>query len=198
MDSGHIIEAADLELRRARDGKRRLRGKFPYGKRAILDAGGRGRRPRKEEIGPRAFDFAINQPDREVHLLVGHSYDKPLARKLNGSLVLEDTDDALIFDAEIGEAIQQASYWIDFFAGFTAGLVVGLSPGFRVPPPETVPDAEETVEEDPAEGNALIRFIRHAVLAELSLVTRPAYAETTVEARAKPQTIHIPKRRLLL
>jgi uncharacterized protein len=174
----------ELELRRAKDGAVRLRGKFPYGKRATISAGGRGRRPRKEEFAPKAFSFALEEK-REVHFLVGHSFDKPLASRGAGTLQLNDTDEALFVDADLTEEIQRASWVQDFLAGLAAGLMVGLSPGFRVPPPETVPDAEEVVEEDEGEGSALIRLIRAAVLFEISAVTRPAFEEATVEeARA--------------
>ena len=174
----------ELELRRSPGGAVRLRGKFPYRARATISAGGNGRRPRKEEFAPRAFSYAIEE-DREVHFLVGHSFDKPLASRKAGTLNLNDTTEALEIEAELTPEIQAASWVQDFLAGLNAGLMVGLSPGFRIPPPEAVPDAEETIEEDPAEGNALIRLIRAALLFEISAVTRPAYEEAEVEeARA--------------
>ena len=68
-----------------------------------------------------------------------------------------------------------------------AGLIIGLSPGFRVPPQRAVPDAEEVTEEPvkPEEDmhGALIRTVKSALLYELSLVTRPAYEQTQVELR---------------
>ncbi|MEY8838322.1 HK97 family phage prohead protease, partial [Cribrihabitans sp. XS_ASV171] len=75
------------------------------------------------------------------------------------------------------------SYVADFLAGFYAGLIIGLSPGFRIPPERTVEDAETVEEEDPEEGTALIRTVHHALLYEVSAVTRPAYDETQLEAR---------------
>ena len=182
MDRGAIFEG--LELRREGNGTRKLRGRFPYGKRAVLSAGGNGRRPVKEQFRPGAFAFALNDPDREIHFLVGHSFDHPLASRKNGTLTFTDTPEALIFDAILTTEIQRASWVQDFLAGFTAGLIIGISPGFRIPPPEAVPDAEETEEEDPAEGNAMIRTINAAVLFEMSAVTRPAYDETEIEERA--------------
>ncbi|MEM9899909.1 MAG: HK97 family phage prohead protease [Pseudomonadota bacterium] len=169
-----------LELRRSGGGDVRLRGRFPYGKRAVLGAGGNGRRPKKEEFAPRAFSYAIEE-SREVHFLLGHSFDRPLASRKSGTLTLEDTDEALTFSALLTPEIQRASWVQDFLAGLAAGLIIGISPGFRIPPPEAVADAEETVEEDPAEGNALIRIIRAAVLFEISAVSRPAYDETELE-----------------
>lgn len=174
---------ARLELRAAGDGTRRLKGRFPYKKRAVMDSGGNGRRPKKEEFAPKAFSYAVNDPEREIHLLVGHSFDKPLASKNAGTLLLNDGDDALTFEAILTPDIQRTSWAMDFIAAFAAGLINGISPGFRVPPPEAVDKAEETTEENPAEGNALIRTIFAAVLFELSMVTRPAYGETEANLR---------------
>lgn len=172
----------ELEIRaRRKDGSRRLRGRFPYKKRAVLDAGGKGRRPKKEEFAPKAFDFAVKDPEREVHLLVGHSFDKPLASKKAGTLILDDTPEALTFDAVLTPEIQRTTWAQDFIAQSEAGLVGGISPGFRVAPPEVVALPEQTTEENPREGNALIRTIFAAILFELSLVTRPAYDETEAD-----------------
>jgi len=173
-------QLGSLELRRAGGGAVRLSGRFPYGKPATIRAGGNGRRPRKEMFAPRAFSFALEE-DREVHFLAGHSFDRPLASRKAGTLELTDTDEALLLDATLTPEIQEASWTRDFLAAMAAGLVVGLSPGFRVAPPEAVPIAEEVVEEDPAEGNALIRIIRAAVLFEVSAVTRPAYEDASLE-----------------
>ncbi|MGB7411966.1 MAG: HK97 family phage prohead protease [Sphingopyxis granuli] len=175
------IYDGQLELRaRRRDGSRRLKGKFPYKKRAVLDAGGDGRRPKKEEFAPKAFSFAVEkEPEREIHLLSGHSFDKPLASKKAGTLVLKDTPEALEFEAVLTKPVLSTSWGKDFVASHEAGLIGGISPGFRVAPRHVVPTPPETTaEENPAEGNALIRTIHHAVLFELSLVTRPAYLST--------------------
>jgi HK97 family phage prohead protease len=186
MESGAPI-LGTLELRAGGGRGRRLRGRFPYGNsnRAVLSDGGRTGRPRKEVFAPRAFEYRVNQPDAEIHLLVGHDYDRPLASKLTGGLVLRDSAEALVFDADIAPEIVETSYFKDFWGGFVSGLVVGLSPGFRIPPPAAVPpeEAEKVEEEDPAEGRALIRTIFQALLFEISLVTAPAYPETEVEAR---------------
>ena len=75
-----------------------LTGTFPYGKLAVIASTGR---VRKERFEARAFAFAVASAVREVHLLVGHDYNKPLARKLNGSLILNDSDEALEFRATL-------------------------------------------------------------------------------------------------
>lgn len=176
-------DQGELELRAARDGSRRLRGKFPYNKRAVLSDGGKTGRPRKEVIAPRAFSYRVDDPKEDIHLLAGHSYDKPLASRGAGTMTLRDGDDALTFEAVITPEIQRASHAQDFLAAFSAGLIGGISPGFRIPPPRTVPDAEVVEEEDPAEGTALIRTIFAALLFEMSMVCVPAYKETEIEER---------------
>ncbi|MEL7488639.1 MAG: HK97 family phage prohead protease [Pseudomonadota bacterium] len=182
--------ADDLEVR-VRDGGARLKGSFPYNRRAVLSDGGRRGRPQKEEFASRAFSFAVENREREIHLLVGHSFDRPLARKLDGSLTLRDTDRALEFEATIAAGMRDVSYVRDALAMLSAGLAVGVSPGFRLPPERAVPrdDAEEITEEpinpEAGEHGALIRTIRQAILFEISVVTRPVYEDAQVEARAQ-------------
>jgi uncharacterized protein len=191
---GPVFDAG-LELRAAGDGTRRLTGAFPYKSRAVVHSGGNGRRPQKEEFAPRAFSYAIDDPGRDIHLLSGHSFDRPLASKRAGTLLFRDSDKALLFEAILTPDIQRTSWAQDFIAAYSAGLVGGISPGFRVAPPEVVAKPEETTEEDPAEGNALIRTIFAALLFEMSLVTRPAYGETMVDLRSmqtayRPEAVH--------
>lgn len=172
-----------LSIRAAKDGGRVLEGRFPYGSRATVSDGGKRGRPRKETFKPRAFQYRVEKPDEEIHLLVGHDYGKPIASKLGGSLVLDDSDEALTFNATIAPEVASISYVQDTLSLIGAGLAVGISPGFRIPPERAVEKAEEVIEEDPSEGTALIRVINAALLYELSIVTRPAYEESTVEER---------------
>ncbi|MBT8474847.1 MAG: hypothetical protein HKO95_04735 [Rhodobacteraceae bacterium] len=172
-----------LELRKRASGALALRGRFPYNKRAVLSDGGRTGRPRKEVIASRAFAYRVDRPDEDIHFLVGHSYDRPLASRGAGSLDIQDSDDALTFEATISAEMQEVSYVRDFLTGLAAGLIMGISPGFRIPPPRTVPDAETVEEEDPSEGTALIRTVKQALLYEVSAVTRPAYPQAQIEAR---------------
>ena len=174
---------SELELRAGRGKSRRLKGRFPYKKRAVLSDGGKKGRPQKEEFAAKAFAYRVEDKAANIHLLLGHDYDRPLASRLAGTMDLFDTEEAVTFDAEITAEMAETSWARDFFIGFAAGLVGGISPGFRIPPPSTVPDAEKVTEEDPSEGNALIRTIFQALLYEFSLVTVPAYKDTTVEER---------------
>lgn len=184
-----------LEVRAGRGGGRRLRGRFPYNKRAVLSDGGRNGRPEKEEFAERAFAYRVHDPQAEIHLLAGHSYDKPLASKLAGTLTLTDTDDALSFEAEIDEAIATTTHVRDALALLAAGLATGISPGFRLPPERAVPkaEAEEWIDEehDPANDmhRAKIRRIKQALLFELSIVTAPAYPDAQVIVRAQGESV---------
>lgn len=176
-----------LEVRKRASGAFALRGRFPYNKAAVLSDGGRTGRPRKEVIASRAFSYRVELPDEDIHLLAGHSYDKPLASKKAGTLEIRDSDEALSFEAEIAPEIAETSYARDVLEGIAAGLVPGISPGFRIPPRRAVEDAEQITQESerPDEGmhRAIIRTVKAALLYELSIVTRPAYPEAQVEAR---------------
>ncbi|WHZ37505.1 HK97 family phage prohead protease [Sagittula sp. MA-2] len=177
--------AAGLELRR--QGKQPvIAGAFPFNTLAtIADRG----RVRKERIAPGAFDWTLEKEDREVSLLLGHSFDRPLASRRNGSLTLRADDAALSFEATIDPALEDVSHVRDALALLASGLVKGISPGFRVPPKETLPDAERL---DPEPGNpgVFIRTILQLVLYELSLVTRPAYEASQAELRAMQNAAH--------
>lgn len=177
----------ELEIRASTSGARSLRGRFPYNKRAVLSDGGRkGGRPQKEEFASRAFAYRVEAPDKEIHLLVGHDFNRPLASKLTNTLRLTDTNEALTFEATISPQIAETSYGIDVLAQIDSGLAYGISPGFRLPPPRRVKTPETFTDEghDPSRGmfNASIRTILAALLYELSIVTRPAYKESDISA----------------
>lgn len=169
----------ELEIR-AKGGRRRIRGKFRYGATATLADRGS---VRKERFEPRAFKFAVDDPEREINLLRGHSFDQPLASKRAGTLALDDSAEGLAFEATLPETAAMPSYMRDTVQMIEAGLMVGISPGFRVPPRDVVPDAER-LEPEPGNPGVKVRVIRAAVLSELSLVTRPAYPDTEAAVRA--------------
>lgn len=155
-----------LELR-TEGGETRLRATFPYGRETVLVDGAQ---PRKEVIASRAFRDRIEGGD-DIHFLAGHDYNKPLASTRAGTLTLRDTDAAL----EIEATIRGNTTWAaDFLAAHEAGLVRGLSPGFRVKP------GGEGIE---SRGGAILRTVRAADLFEISAVTVPAYPQAQIEAR---------------
>ena len=180
-----VIYEAGLELRR--EGKRpSIRGTFPYGALAVISDRGK---VRKERIMRGAFDYTLENTDRDVNLLVGHSFDKPLASRSAGTLVFEDTDDALVFEAAIDPALEDVTHVRDALAMLGSGLVRGISPGFRVPPKEAVPGAER-LDPEPNNPGVFIRTILALLLYELSLVTRPAYPTSEAELRAMQRAAH--------
>ena len=167
--------ASGLELRRMGDGSVTIAGRFPYRSPAILMEAGRNGGEVREVIEPGAFADAI-AADGEIHFLAAHSFDKPLASTRSGTLTFRETPDALEVEARITQAILRASYAADAIAAAEAGLITGLSPGFRLPPDRESAESWETA----ADGSR-VRTIRRAMLAEFSLVTRPAYAAARVD-----------------
>lgn len=178
-----LFGAADggLEVRARKGGGATIAGSFPYNSRATLHSGGKKSRPRKEQFAPGSFQYSLNVSDLDIHFLSGHDFGKALASRNSGSLILTDTAEALTFEARLSAEVLETTHGKDFMAMLSAGLVGGISPGFRVAP---VDNAEEVTEEDPSEGRALIRTINEAVLFELSAVTRPAYDQTTIDQRS--------------
>jgi HK97 family phage prohead protease len=152
-----------LELRAETDGGARITGRFPYGAEAELAPG------RREVFAPGSLE-----PRADAVLLAHHDFARPLASVQAGTLTLRSEAEALILDARIAPEVARTSHGADALALIRAGLAVGLSPGFRVAP------GGETVER---RGDALLRTVRRAALGEMSIVTRPAFAEAGVEAR---------------
>ena len=169
----HGAHHGGFELRRGPDGAVRLAGRFAYGVETTL-AEARGDRPELREVfAPRAFAARIDAGE-EVHLLSHHDFDRPLASRGAGTLTLTDTAEALTFEATITAELRAAPYVADFVGALEAGLVRGLSPGFRL---------AEGGDEVRMQGGAMIRTVRAAELFELSAVTVPAYSEAQIEAR---------------
>ena len=100
--------------------------------------------------------------------------------------------DALSFEAALPPVSQQSTPMRDALLDIQNGLLAGISPGFRVPPRDVVPDAENFVPE-PGNPGVEIRIINQAVLFELSLVHRPTYKETSVELRHEQHGEHVQK-----
>ena len=127
---------------------------------------------------------------RDVHALVGHSFDKPLGSIVGGALIIEEIlddeeDPRLEFEVELPENEDKwPSHVVDTVRNIEAGYIGGISPGFMIPPKEAVPNAE-TFEPEEDNPEVLIRVIHEAILVELSLVTRPSYSESSVDVRAE-------------
>ena len=214
------VYAGELELRAS---GRRLAGRFPYSQKSgdrqatVMNKG----RIRKERIGPDAFGWQIREfaklqgelaatieaaadearvqllrqelERRNVHILAGHSYDKPLGDMLRSGARVTSTKDAIDFEIDLPDVADMPGYMKDTIAMIRSGLIGGISPGFRVPPKGVVPNGER-LEPEPGNPAVQVRVIENAVLSELSIVTRPAYSETDVDVRAQLEAI--PQRRL--
>lgn len=193
MDFQPVYSLDGLEVRQ-QNNRPTIVGRFPYNALAVLADRGT---VRKETIKPKAFDFAIKDPARDVHLLVGHSFDKPIASKLTGNLEFNDTEEFLEFIATIPEGAERASHITDLLIMLGSGLIKGVSPGFRVPPKDAVPNAESLVPE-PGNPGVMIRVLAQLLLYELSFVTRPAYEASRAELRSLRNLETRPTRRIIL
>lgn len=171
---------------------RGLSGRFEYGKDRVTRD--RGRR-RKVRVNAGAFSWQmrkwaelqteLNQTiaeaieeglddaraireTREVNLLAGRSYDRPLASLHAGTLRLEDTDEALAFEVD---QFPDTSYAADLRAGMEAGAAdYGVDALYSIPPADVVPDAVR-IETEPDTG-VEIEVVHKAVLQALAVVSR--------------------------
>ena len=132
-------------------------------------------------------------------MLDGHSFDKPLANSIDDSVVFSEipTENgglSLVFEATLPVPTQQPTYMQDLILKVQSGLARGVSPGFRVPPKSVIANSEELI---PERGNAaiFIRRINQAVLYEMSIVTRAAYLESSIENRMAEMELSAPVRR---
>ena len=217
---------AELEIRARGGGSGGLFGRFKYSPgpgRGMATVSDRGK-IRKERIGPDAFGWQMREfqklqqemadviegavdearlevlrqelERRNVHVLAGHSYDKPLG-SLKSKAKITSSKEAVEFEVDLPPENDQPSYMRDVVRMVRAGLAGGVSPGFRVPPKSAVADAE-TFEPEPGNPAVQVRVIRAAVLHELSIVTRPAYTETDVDVRAVDTAQAVRRRRVWL
>jgi len=152
----------DVETRQMEDGKMRLAGYAAKFDSASVPL------PFIEKIAPGAFRKTLSEtPD--VRLLINHE-GLPLARTKNGTLKLEEDANGLRFEAELPDT-QEAR---DLYTLIDRGDVDQMSFAFRVIRQKWSPDRSE-------------RTLTEVSLADgdVSVVTYPAYAATSVEARQK-------------
>ena len=131
---------------------------------------------------------------RNMDLLVGHDFNRPLASMLAGTLAVTSDERSLRFEATLPPEGQRPSWMQDAVMAVDAKLVRGISPGFRVPPRSAVPNGEELVDE-PGTPGVQIRQINQANAGEWSLVTRPAYTDS--EIREVGGDVGMPRRETL-
>jgi len=206
---GFPLYPAELEIR-ARGSRRSLRGSFPYRRQATVRSRGRVRKERIEpdafgwqlrefervqaefadwlkqaESAARAGRLAELEEQlerRNVHILSGHSFDKPLGDMKRGTARVTSSNEALAFEVDLPDEADMPTYMLDTVKEIRTGRAGGISPGFQVPPARVVPNAE-TLEPEPGNEAVQVRVIRQAVLHEISIVSRPAYGSTDVDLR---------------
>ena len=77
-----------------------------------------------------------------MHILSGHSYDRPLGDLKSGSARITSTREAVQFEVDLPPDAAQPTYMQDAVKQVRANLAGGISPGFRVPLASAVANAE--------------------------------------------------------
>lgn len=125
----------------------------------------------QEIISPGAFNDSLTNDD-DVRALWNHDENHILGRKKSGTLTLQEDARGLKVKIQLPDT-QVAR---DLVTSMKRGDVDQMSFGFRV--------EEERWEED-EENDIVLRTLLRARLFDVSVVTFPAYRQTTAEARSK-------------
>ncbi len=144
----------------------------------------------REKISPGAFTNTLKNGD-DVRALLNHDPNMVIGRNISGTLKLEENTKGL--KVAIKPADTQAGR--DILVSLERGDVDGMSFGFR-----TVTDKWETIDGDE------VRTLEEVELFDVSVVTYPAYPDTSVAVRsleqakeaAKPKTLELQRMRLRL
>ena len=212
------IFSGQLEIRQDGDNPI-IAAKFPYGVTATVTNRGRAR---KERFAPGSMSWQVRKfqevqqqfaemidsameeirkehliaqlqdelEKRNTHLLVGHDYNRAIADMKTGTLAVRHNDRYVELEATLPPEERQPSWVRDAALAVEGGQLRGVSPGFNV----TAQGAERLVPED-GPGDSLVREILDSVVFEYSLVARPSYPLTEVDARADDPAIHRGRRR---
>lgn len=133
---------------------------------------GRDENTWREIIAPGTFRNAIQkafEANQDIDLIVDHDVKRILSSTANNSLLLEEDDIGLRFEAIVSDT----SWGRDFYALIKDGIIKGVSFGM-------------TVNEDYwnyLEDGTALRTIVDINLFEISVLKTPAYSRTLVEAR---------------
>ena len=182
-----MILYGHLEVR-ARGSGRVLSGRFPYGRTATVRAGGR---VRKERFAPGALAWQVVEFEKlqaQAAKAVGKAVDAALED------ALERRNTFLLVGHSYDRSLADMSWVRDAVLAVEAGQLRGISPGFQVPAAK----GGERLIPEPGNPGVMIREITDAVAFEYSLVARPAYSGTDVDARAEDPALTGSRRRIWL
>ena len=134
---------------------------------------------------------------RNTHLLVGHNYGHAIADMKTGTLDVKHTRDAVKLEAQLPAEGKRPSWVQDAVLAVEGGQLRGISPGFRVGT-----RGKERLIPEPGNPGVMIREIEDAAVFEYSLVSRPAYPNTSAAVDHRTRELSLaasrPRRRLWL
>lgn len=139
-----------------------------------------------EQVKPGALKRSLSNPDN-IKAYVEHDPHKLLARVGSGTLELREQDKGIYFELSLPDV----SYARDLGVLVERGDIGGVSFGFRVNPGGEVWEMR---------GGQLMRDLTDISLHEISIVSDPAYTDTTVAIRSKQEweSTHWQSRPLLI
>lgn len=126
----------------------------------------------RERVAPGAFSESLLTDD--IRALIDHETRLVLGRTIVGTLILREDEHGLFGTIKINEADSDA---MNLYARVQRGDVSQCSFGFDILDEERVEDPNGTI----------LYIIRKVKLWEVSVVTFPAYTETSVEARKRDE-----------
>src|SRR5208282_2863603 len=131
----------------------------------------------RETIAPGAFKRALAEKS-DVRALFNHRADKVLGRTASGTLLLSEDDNGLHFRCQLDPNQQMHR---DLYSAVKRGDISEMSFAFT----PNGPDGEDWQNVQDERGNWFIsRTLKDVNLFDTSVVTHPAYDNTSVQARA--------------
>ena len=127
----------------------------------------------REVIRSGAFTRTLADQTQEIVALFNHNEDVILGRKSAGTLRLEQDDKGLRFSCSIPDTTAAR----DVYTNLKLGNIRECSFGFRIDDPDT--DESWQKESD----GTMLRTLKNVRLFDVSVVTFPAYSNTSASAR---------------
>lgn len=131
--------------------------------------------PFRERVAPTAFSKTLKD-QADVRLLVNHD-GVPLARTKSGTLELKSSEMGLHAMTPDGKPLDRNNPRVqEVVSAMQRGDLDQMSFAFQA--------VKDEWDDEPADGGTSIRTIREAKLFDVSVVTYPAYEETSAEIRS--------------